>query len=576
MKKSVSVVVLIVGLMSIISLRIIYAGDCEVRPRADCQTAPWSNIVMGVSAVTNAHGEFPDKGTYAYVLCCNFGGGEKSCSNDPHPVYGSNVPKNKIIGLYSDTNAHAEATGATNYPVEVCYKDLICVSTNSKCEPQYPQELLNLSGQTNAHIGEGSQYDLAICCKSSESPSENCDLTSAHWEQNSVLEGNNIDMIVEGTGCNGASIEFSIYEDDPLADDFVTKITGVYDTGVWKSVWKHTGDDDLGNDPRTYYFIAKAVLSGDRVTSQNPKLRVSEVSDLYCSTISLCSDYSSASECGTDSCDVSSEYEQCTGTDSCSCIWNSGSGICEFATIYNSEEDVACENGYTLCYHSTSGLKYCFPGSSCSGDNVPEDSDSICDFGEGCTSSDCSDGDQDSCVEGAKCKGGKCFVQGETPESMEGCNSGYTFCRDPVSQLKYCYPGNKCRSGHKIPEDSDSICDFGEGCTSSDCSDGDQDSCLGGAYCSDGACYSSSKPQGTCYYEQTVIDKDCSDGYLEYAWTARWVGTGLKPQSCSDKSKTLPCSGYIQAPFFDSFSMIWSAIAIALIYGFILLRKKEL
>ena len=37
---------------------------------------------MGVSDLTNAHGEFPDVGTYDYVLCCDFGTGDTACVDE--------------------------------------------------------------------------------------------------------------------------------------------------------------------------------------------------------------------------------------------------------------------------------------------------------------------------------------------------------------------------------------------------------------------------------------------------------------------------------------------------------------
>ncbi len=78
------------------------SGTCSIVPRADCVDAGAGvegfHIVMSLSSSTNAHGEFPDLGSYPYVLCCNFGTGDKVCKD----------VANKIIGLSSDTNAHAQ------------------------------------------------------------------------------------------------------------------------------------------------------------------------------------------------------------------------------------------------------------------------------------------------------------------------------------------------------------------------------------------------------------------------------------------------------------------------------------
>ncbi len=164
MKKEVISKLLII--FSIIVLTgFISAEGCEIRLRTNCQTAPWDNIVMGLSSLTNAHGEFPDVRTYNYVLCCDFGAGDNFCTG-----------ANKIIGLSSDTNAHAEIPDAQepNYDIDVCYDGLNCISTIEGCNEDYSMEVLTISDWTNAHIGDYGRY---ICChhlecRNDETPGE--------------------------------------------------------------------------------------------------------------------------------------------------------------------------------------------------------------------------------------------------------------------------------------------------------------------------------------------------------------------------------------------------------------------
>ena len=74
-------------------------------------------VVMHLSSVTNAHGELLSQTNYAPVLCCNFGGGDISCNNNPNPTL-----SNKALKLSSATNAHAERPENTAYSQNVCYQ----------------------------------------------------------------------------------------------------------------------------------------------------------------------------------------------------------------------------------------------------------------------------------------------------------------------------------------------------------------------------------------------------------------------------------------------------------------------
>jgi hypothetical protein len=142
-------------------------GTCAILQRNNCVEANGQYIVMGLSDSTNAHGQLNEQAPeYGWVLCCDFGEGDITC-NDPIN------PTNKIIGLSSPTNAHAEEPALNNYANDVCYEDLECIQSSVDCgtgtAETYPLSLLSLSSTTNAHIGvyEGTgSYNVKICCKS--------------------------------------------------------------------------------------------------------------------------------------------------------------------------------------------------------------------------------------------------------------------------------------------------------------------------------------------------------------------------------------------------------------------------
>jgi len=104
---------------------------------------------------------------------------------------------------------------------------------------------------------------------------------------------------------------------------------------------------------------------------------------------------------------------------------------------------------------------------------------------------------------------------------------------------------------------------------------------------------------------QCVIDTgdgapdNCDDGFITYSWTATWsesiactsdseclneqicdISEGeiegiCKPSSCLSGKQTLQCPAQIQLPFFGLWNFIAAMLTIALIYGFMILRKKE-
>lgn len=136
-------------LLMILFLGVISAEGCEIKLRTNCSS---NNTVLGLSGLTNAHGELWNQSSYDYILCCDFGGN--------HDCDGTN----KILGLSSPTNAHAEIPSLDNYPADVCYGNLECRNVTGNCNP-YEIKMLSLSSETNAHIGGFDDYNVKVCCK---------------------------------------------------------------------------------------------------------------------------------------------------------------------------------------------------------------------------------------------------------------------------------------------------------------------------------------------------------------------------------------------------------------------------
>ena len=176
---------------------------------------------------------------------------------------------------------------------------------------------------------------------------EPCDLTSAKWNILEVVNGTNVDLIVDGTNCEGKIISFEIYEDDvfPLPDTSAREkpdnvfFNGNSATGTWTAEWI---DDGIGQRDPEYYFKANVVGESETKissTNSNLELKVSKKDDwiVPCDNIEVCSDYLTESECESDDtasgCGVaygnvqaSHPYINCGVGYSCSCIWD---GVCK-------------------------------------------------------------------------------------------------------------------------------------------------------------------------------------------------------------------------------------------------------
>lgn len=586
MKRGVSRL-LIVLLISFLSIGFISAQGCEVKTRATCNTAPMNHIVMGLSAVTSAHGEFPDTGAYPYVLCCDFAGSTTCGAVNPLTTQ----PANKVIGLSSPSNAHAEIPSATLYSTKVCYGSLECISAAS-CNADYPASIISLSSDTNAHLANAtgaSSYSVKICCKgASQFVAPSCQLTSTQWQYSTnVKEGTNVEMIVQGTNCMtgniGAAINFSVYKKGGLLqpNTLVKSVIGSYDRGVWFTSLTTPGATE------TYYFNATAMISKSSKASNDLTVVPRDAGDLV--GITRCSDYLQQPDCNSDPANVAPGDDKCGGPSdlyTCLCKWNSATSKCEFSKTY-APVSITCPAGYDLCNTDPlgNGTNYCYPpndpSNPCLPDQqLPTNGNGICDIGEGCYSPDCFDGDKDSCSSGATCQNGVCS-NGLPPVNVSSCINDYTLCYNHKSGLQYCYP-EKCPLGDEPIEDADTICNIGDGCSSPDCIAGgilNKDTCALGSYCGTGVdagmCYNPSARDGMCTYHETTTD-DCSDGTLQYSWDVTWDGTGLQPEDCVAGNRVIPCAAQVQLPFFGEYQFAGAIILIAAVYlVIVMLRNKK-
>ncbi len=332
------------GLLIFLSSGIFALNDisCSIVPKTNCAS---TNIMMGLSDSTNAHGELASQVNYAYVVCCNFAASTQ-CSTDN---------SNKVLGLSADTNAHAEAPDASppQYTTSnVCFNDLSCISTTSACGADHPVGIVSLSASTNAHVGSVGTYistgGVNICCTSLTY------ITSAFWSKNGFTKVSKIDVIPDKTSVQeilknsqlpqSTNVKFELYRkaaffffSDKL---FKTTSTKTDINGKAVQSWLITQTDldavkgtQSYNDLKFYFKVLNVDNSNQLITSSDD-LGINVLDSTFCSDKFVCGDYAQTSCTNNDPCSVAANSVpvgiSCTdGTTNCFCSWDTITSMCK-------------------------------------------------------------------------------------------------------------------------------------------------------------------------------------------------------------------------------------------------------
>jgi len=221
-------------------------------------------VLMRISGNTNAHGSLksgPGFPSGRVVCCYDIPEGSDTCIGD-----------NKIIGLSSLGNAHAERPeyDSQNYEDHVCYEFFNgAIATTTNPGGDYIP-ILSLSSTGNSHIGSSSAYSLVVYGLVGEGGGgeDECSLQDAYWENdeerinettNYVLSGTSVELIVEGTEeCEGEIFDFiikeNIIEDIPSGGEISGEIfSGGEVNATWAAQYM-----DLENRPPRYFFTGES------------------------------------------------------------------------------------------------------------------------------------------------------------------------------------------------------------------------------------------------------------------------------------------------------------------------------
>ena len=114
---------------------------------------------------------------------------------------------------------------------------------------------------------DGVDCDDPACSSDPACVVGNCTITNMYWNESSVEEDDVVELIVEGTDCEGLEVSFVVLEKDGLIDDVLgggddptfgrpnnaTFGSGVAQT-IWTTQWQDDGFRGISGDPE-YYFI---------------------------------------------------------------------------------------------------------------------------------------------------------------------------------------------------------------------------------------------------------------------------------------------------------------------------------
>ncbi|MDP3917443.1 MAG: hypothetical protein Q8Q42_04125 [Nanoarchaeota archaeon] len=321
-----------------------------------------NQIILRLSSPTNAHGEvWNGAGGYTTEICYDRIFGAPAVNTDRTC---QSLNTNKVVGLSASTNAHAEDPSLSNYPINVCYGDLSCTARTGSCVGN-ESLVVSLSANTNAHLSNSSSYPVSICCTAA-APPISCTLNSASWDVTETVEGQNVDLEVITTNCQGLAMSFDVKErdgfggsDDNVATNPVNVNVALDGTAVtnWTAEWQAEGWPE--SDPPEYYFTATLVSTGENIQSSNELLVYQTIPELP-EGIVICSDYGNQQACNDDLYQVADNSVpasvDCSDPNvDCSCSWNTGTMSCDAS--WTQQNSSGSDIG--TCYYVESSTDTC-------------------------------------------------------------------------------------------------------------------------------------------------------------------------------------------------------------------------
>lgn len=112
--------------------------------------------------------------------------------------------------------------------------------------------------------------ETSVSCPSDNCAVPACNFTSANWSVTNAVEGTSVSLIVNGTNCDGQTLNWTIWEDDIVlfGDQLVSPspADSIFSNGQATTTWTALWQDDVSGDPE-YYFVAQQVNGQASITS---------------------------------------------------------------------------------------------------------------------------------------------------------------------------------------------------------------------------------------------------------------------------------------------------------------------
>jgi len=593
-------------------------------------TCPGTNKVLGLSSSTNAHAQIPSLASYTEHVCF----GDFTCYNTAGSCIAGDT---QMVSLSSDTNAHIG--GFSDYPTKICCSPNLDYCGDGQINPAEEE-----CDDGNVNNGDGCSYpactietgficasEPSICspicgdgvCKSangetcSSCPADctwnvntqecvggvivpACILTSATWNETSVLEGTPVKLNIAGTNCNGKTIDFIVQEHDLLGHNSVRinpvsiAFIGTSSYGTWRAEWQDDSILGIGNPPE-YHFTATVSGHIQSIESSNPMLEVTQSV--------LCGNgiQDTGETCATCVADVpcSSGY-YCNGTAMCapncdltSASWNITS-VLEGASVKLNIAGTNCA-GKTISFvikEKDSGLNLddtvipnpsniAFTGTSSYGTWISKWQDDT-------------DGGQSDPPEYYFTAN----VVGVTP--AETITSSNTNDADPlllkVNLNAECVDINYCNDYSTELYCKDDSCNVAEASVPNSITCGDGINC--GCYWDDsktpkcnakwdatnstdgdgteivGNCTYTENSQDTCE-DDNMLTRSIDALWTWATWNVAHIDRLNKNLECKDVNDVIPCPPSVQVSFFGIYSFVGVIVLVVLIYLLYSLRKKN-
>jgi cysteine-rich repeat protein len=478
----------------------------------------------------------------------------------------------------------------------------------------------------------GSSYTGTLSCTDCSFDTTGCylacNLTNAYWGEISVEVGSSVRLYVEGTNCNGRTINFEVWERDAGAngDDNVTTNPSpiIYSSsnnyGNWTVEWQDDTDWAQTNPPE-YYFIATVEGTSESIISSQAD---EDVLDVYqdlsvvCLGINYCPGYSEENLCESDLCEVANasipSNITCEDGYDCGCHWDinstpncnpywdavsvpndddiDGDGILNINDADMDGDGIL--NGHDPDFNGDGTIDSPFntvnPLGDIDGDLILNINDPDMD-GDGILNDDDPDFDGDGIPDG--------IYSGIDPDG-DIDNDGILNINDPDMD------GDGILNGDDPDFDGDGTLDApfdtvnpngdidndgilnindpdmdGDGILNGDDPDFDGDGIFDGRY---SILNDEESSIGTCYYYENGGDT-CEGGLLTRSLIAFWAWAPgneiyqddplLKHLQCSDVEDTISCPALAQVPFFGIYQIVITIVIIGFVYLFFSLKKGK-